>query len=83
MTWTFVLKSRLIEKEKLLFISDPSKFIDEANRKGQGILNLFLKQFMIGWIVSDAGMAIVSVVLCFVSSGHIDIGKLYHAQNCM
>lgn len=72
-----------MEKEKISHFSDPSKFIDEANHKGQGILNLFLKQFMCGWIISDAGMAIVSVVLCFVSIGQIEIEKLYHSQNCM
>lgn len=70
-------------KMEKLFISDPSKFTDEANNKGQGILNLFLRHFMIGWIISDAGMAITSVVLCFVSIGKIDIGMLYHSQNCM
>lgn len=70
-------------KRKKLFIPDPSKFIDEANKKGEGVLNLFLKQFTIGWIVSDAGMAIVSVVHCYVSIGQIDIGMLYHSQNCM
>lgn len=60
------------------FTSDPSKFIEESNRRGELVSKLFLKYFLIAWCAFEASLAIISYVVCSMKYDQVNSDQLFY-----
>lgn len=58
--------------------SESFTILTDTNQKCEFISNLYIKYFMSSVFVTNFMGAVVSVILCFIINGHIEVTFLYH-----